>query len=219
MNYPHLPARFTRFHLLFRRWRELALIITILVTLAAIEPFNKMFVRNVIYQNTIDQQLSNFANEIVFQSLLCRRFEKDILLNLNNQIVRNKYQEQWHQSTFALEEAIKNFQNVAITDSDRKQAFVWLAEIVEYRTAVLETLEAINNGSVMQPGEANLLLEDAKDPIRTLTDTATMVAQSKDMAMERSSSAIKNTLIAVTRVVSLVLLVGCFLWMLLRRRV
>ena len=207
-----------RFNSSFRGWLEFALLVIMIGVLIAIEPINKSMVRKVIDQNTVDQQLSDFADEVVVHALLSRRFEKDMLLNLNNDSIRSEYQAQWTQANVDLERAIQGFHAAAVTDVDRNQANRWLAASKEYRTAVLDTLQAIDDGRLTRPTEANQALEAAKVPIRTLTDTATNVARAKDTAADTSSSAIRNTLETSARLLTLLILVGCLLWIAVGRR-
>lgn len=202
-------------------WRKLlniVLLATILVVLIAIEPINKVLVRDVIKKNATDQQLSHFANEIVIQSLLCRRFEKDILLTINNRSARESYQAQWKQAALDLDLAITAFQVTALHQSDREQAASWKAASSAYQQEVLELFQAIDAGTIIHPTEANQLLTSGKGSIRALTDSATTVADAKDAAVEASSSMISSTLAMSSRVITLLILAGCIIWTTFRVR-
>lgn len=199
-------------------WLEFAPVVLMIVVLLAIEPVSKAFVRNPIGQHAVDQRLSELADEIVVQSLLSRRFEKDILLNLTDQQARSTYQAQWTRAVAALERAIEEFHAAATTDSDREQAARWLAASRAYHSAALDTLREIDSGRVTEPAEANRLFEVAKSPIRTLTDTATTVAHAKRTAAARSGSTIRESLSASARIITLALLASCFLWLTVGRR-
>lgn len=201
-----------------RRWLEIGLLIIILAALNMIEPLSKLWVRDVIAQNVTDQRLSHFANEIVVQTLLCRRFEKDMLLNLSDQAVHNRYRAQWEQTTADLNRAIDGFQAAAVTMSDRQQADAWRITSREYKTAMWQTLHAIDSGAISKPAEANHMLTSAKGSIRTLTDTAMLVAQTKDTAVKSSSTAVQQALSVTARTMTLFVLVGCLFWMIITRR-
>jgi hypothetical protein len=202
----------------FRGWFELALLIVMLVTLFAIEPISKAIVRDIIKQNATNQQLSYFSNEVVIQALLCRRFEKDILLHIDDQTTRVAYQSQWNQAIVDLERAILGFQVNATSPADQEQAARWQAARGDYQQEVLEVLQAIDDGTITRSAEANELLTSAKSSIRGLTETATAVAEAKDAAVESSSAAMSNTLTASARLITLVLLAGCVLWVTVTRR-
>jgi hypothetical protein len=218
MNYQQFssPAK-NRVGTLLRGSLDVFMLVLILSALFVIEPVNKALVRDVIKQNATDQQLSNFANEIVIQSLLCRRFEKDILLNLHDQQTRSVYQTQWERAMADLEQAITGFQVTAVKQSDREQATAWKSASEEYQNAVRQLLQAIDNGTITQPTEANRLLTSEKGAIRNLTDTATAIAREKDTAVEASSSAISSSFTMSARIITLLILIGAIVWMTIRQ--
>lgn len=219
MRYRGLPSLSkARFGMSFRGLFELVFLAAMLIALVTIEPMNKALVRNVIKQNATDHQLSHFANEIIIQSLLCRRFEKDILLQIDNKDARLAYQNQWAQAVSDLEQAILGFQINALHAVDREQARVWRTATIEYQKEVLELLQGIDNGTITQSAEANDMLASAKRSIRTVTDTATAVAQTKDAAVDTSSAAISNTLTTSARLMTLLILAGCIAWVTITRR-
>jgi hypothetical protein len=210
-----LLKRWPRFSL--RKWIEIIILIVMLITINAIEPLSKVFVRDIVKLNEVDQQLSYHAHDIVVQALLCRRFEKDILLHFGNEPEQNIYRTRWYQSTVALDQAIQQFYTAAGTHTDREQAAAWSKASVEYRVAVQDTLQAIDTGEITSPVEANEILSSAKTAIRNLTNTAMSVAEAKDLAVETSSSTVRNTLLGSVRVLTLLLLVGCLFWIIARR--
>jgi hypothetical protein len=194
------------------------LLIAILAVILASLLIGKTWVRGLVDQNLADRQLSRFANGIVFQALLCRRFEKDILLNLNNQIARNDYLARWNQATSDLDRAIQGFSSAAITVADRTQANTWRTEIAHYRAAVQETVHAIDSGRITTPEEANTVLAPAKDSIRNLMDTAVITVRDKDMAIQSSDDTLSGAISRSARMIVLFGLVGLILCSALDRR-
>jgi hypothetical protein len=219
MNYrdfPRIPAK--RFGISVRNMLELALISMTIIFLMAIEPINKALVRDVIKQNATNQQLGRFAHEIIIQSLLCRRFEKDIILNIHDENTRKMYQLQWEEAVERLNQAITGFEITAVGANDLEQVAAWRSSSTEYQEAVLQLLQAIDDGTITQPTEANQLLTSEKGSIRSLTDTATTVAQAKDEIVELSSSRISNTLSTSARFLTLFVVAVCIAWTIITRR-
>jgi hypothetical protein len=188
------------------------------MALQAIEPINKLWVRDVMDQNVVDQQLSGFADEIVIQALLCRRFEKDMLLNLSDPAARGIYRAHWDQAAADLDRAIEGFRAAAVTVSDRAQADAWRNASTQYQAAVLQTLLAIDHGTITEPREANHVLASAKGSIRALTDTAMITARDKDMAAQSSSDAVRSALSGSARLITLFVLIGCLGYAVITRR-
>jgi hypothetical protein len=209
----------SRFSVALREAIQVVLLVSILAIFIAIEPINKALVRDVIKQNATNQQLSRFAHDIVIYSLLCRRFEKDILLNINNPAVRATYESQWKQAISDLDQAIEGFQVTATGQSDREQAEAWQAESMAYQQAVLQLLATIDAGTILNPAEANQMLASGKSSIRSVTDTATGVSQEKDAEVEASSASISGTLTMSSRIITLFILAASIALTMSRRYV
>jgi hypothetical protein len=212
------PRPETRLGPRFQLSLTFGLLIVILALILASLLFGKTWVRGLVDQNFADRQLSRFANEIVVQTLLCRRFEKDILLNLDDQVVRSGYLMRWNQAASDLERAIQGFSSAAVTTADRTQVDTWHTEIGHYRAAVQETVRAIDSGRITTPEEANTVLTPAKESIRNLMDTAMLTVRDKDMAIQSSSDALSGAILRSARVIVLFGLVGLILCSALDRR-
>jgi hypothetical protein len=219
MNYRDFPRPSAkRLRISGRNLLELSLLSVVVVFLMTIEPINKTLVRDVIKQNATNQQLSRFAHEIVIQSLLCRRFEKDIILNIQDEDKRKTYQLQWEEALVRLDQAIAGFKITAVDANDLEQADAWRSSSLDYQAAVLQLLQSVQDGTITQPTEANQLLTSGKNSIRSLTDTATIVAQAKDQSVELSSSRMSNTLSTSARVLTLFVMAVCIALTVISRR-
>jgi hypothetical protein len=202
-----LPSR-TLAHLPWRRILEVGLLIVMIGLLQLIEPLSRLWVRDVISQNAVDQQLSIYADEIVIQALMGRRFEKDILLNLDNPEERDRYITRWNRAVADLEVSIDSFQTTALTPGDQAQAEQWREYTVAYRLAMQQMLQTIDAGTVMTPAEANAMLDPGKQPIRALTNSALATAEKKEGATLASSEELRGNLATGARIIVLVLLAG-----------
>jgi methyl-accepting chemotaxis protein len=190
---------------------EFGLLLAMLVAILAIRPIGEAEIENLVDQKIADQQLNLFASDIVIQALLCRRFEKDMLLNLNNRDVRERYFERWNRASLALGEAIDGFGAAAVTEADRALAKEWRSESVAYQTAMLEILRAVDRGSITTPEQANTALTSAKESIRALTGTAMNVARDKEEAAMGSSNSVGGALAGNARWIVVLGLIGLLL--------
>jgi hypothetical protein len=197
---------------------ELGLLISILAIIFAMMPIGRSWMQDLTNQNLADRELSHYTTEIVVQALLCRRYEKDVLLNLSDPAARDNYLSRWNQATLDLELAIQGFGAAAATAPDRAQAEAWRAQSATYRAAVLQIIQKIDQGSITLPQEANALLAPSKDSIRSLTESAMQMARAKETAVQSSSDAVSSATSSNARMIVLIGLVGLILVTLRYRR-
>jgi anti-anti-sigma regulatory factor/HAMP domain-containing protein len=162
------------------------------VTLASLFSFHRLRQQS---HTTIDVhgRLSTLASEIAVQTLLCRRYEKDMFLNIANGQSRQAYFVQWQMAFTDLQSAISAFEQAAVTEDDRRQVTIWKAESQRYEAAVQEVDRAILAGSITTPEAANLSLTPTKDAIRILTDTALTTANTKAERAEQANAQLTQT--------------------------
>ncbi len=134
----------------------------------------------------VDGQLSYLANQVAIQTLLCRRYEKDLFLNLADVKVRSEQQAFWNNSFADLTRAIDEFDAAATTPEDKKLVTVWRKESATYQKSFLEVGQWIAAGSVTSPESANGSLEPTKENIQNLTGTALDAAKSKAESAQQS---------------------------------
>lgn len=187
-------------------WRELAVVAVILLLLQSLEPAAEVWIRDALTQNASDTQLHDLADDVVVQALLCRRFEKDVLLNLSNEPARSAYFAQWERAVTDLDRAITQFGGAAQSEADRAQADRWRASTAQYRRDVVRILQDLDRQGIDDPAYANQRLSTAKDDIRLVSDTAQTVALEKERAAHASGLAIQQALITGMRIAALALL-------------
>ncbi|MFL5804367.1 MAG: hypothetical protein ACJ8CR_21815, partial [Roseiflexaceae bacterium] len=56
----------------------------------------------------VDGRMSRLASQIATQTLLCRRYEKDLFLNIGDNSARADYQSKWNTAFAGLEQVISN---------------------------------------------------------------------------------------------------------------
>lgn len=162
------------------------------VVLTSIYSFNQL--RHQTRQTIqLDVRLSQLANQIANQTLLCRRYEKDIFLNIADRQQRSEYMAQWQAAFTTLQSTIARFEQVAVTADDTAQVALWRAETQRYQQAILALDQAILSGAITTPVAANEALTPAKESIRTLTDTALTTAQVKAILAEQANEELIGT--------------------------
>jgi hypothetical protein len=197
---------------------EVAVLLAVLAATIAITPVGKTLIQDLVDQRLADRQLNRLATDVVVQTLLCRRYEKDMLLHIDDPAVRDQYFARWSASAAELERAVRQFGAVAVTAEDRGQATRWEAEITDYRQAVIHALAAAERGAITTHDEANALIEPAKDEIRSVTDTAMALIDHKDAAADAAGEATSATLSGNARLVVLLGLAGLVVRLTLDRR-
>ena len=160
----------------------------------------------------VDGRMSRLSSQIAIQTLLTRRYEKDVFLNLNAADTRASYEEQWQHADADLTQAIDAFAAVATNAADQQQVATWRGALSHYEEGFAQIKGAIVAGSITTPQAANEALTPFKDSIRTLTDSALEVAQRKAVAAQQAESAIEESITGVTWqllvIIALVLVVG-----------
>ncbi|GIV98214.1 MAG: hypothetical protein KatS3mg057_2871 [Herpetosiphonaceae bacterium] len=142
----------------------------------------------------VDGYLARLAGQIEGYTLLCRRYEKDLFLNIDNPSERIAYFARWNKAYRALEKGIEQFQAAAVTQDDITQAAVWKQSSEQYRDAVFRVYQEINAGRILTPQEANRAITPSKNTIRLLTDTAIDVAVQKDRQVKEVNAHLTQTM-------------------------
>lgn len=162
------------------------------VVLASIYSFNRIRVQT--HQTIeVNGRLSQLADQVANYTLLCRRYEKDVFLNISDPLQDAEYMTHWQAAFTRLQTTIAAFEQTAATPDDTTQAAVWRTESQNYQSAVLDVERAIRSGTITTPSAANEALSPAKESIRLLTDTALATAQAKATLAEQSNLELSRT--------------------------
>jgi methyl-accepting chemotaxis protein len=160
----------------------------------------------------IDARMSRLADEIAIQTLLARRYEKDLFINLADAEGRSTAEQHWRLADAGLRDAIDGFAASATTAEDLQQIAAWRAALSEYEESFAQIQKGIIAGDLTTTQAANNALAPAKDSVRSLTDSALTVAHDKDTAAIQAESTIRERGAAVTwqllAIVGVALVVG-----------
>jgi rsbT co-antagonist protein RsbR len=147
----------------------------------------------------VEARLNRLANDVVIYTQLCRIYEKQIFLNIDDPSKRDFYLLQWDSAYQRLESAIDAFASGAVVGEDRRQAETWRRELGSYREAFLRVRQAIAYSAVFKPQDANGLIEPYKGDIETLTNTALTMAELKAVNAQQAEAALLDNTTSNTR--------------------
>ena len=136
---------------------------------------------------SIEGAQGRLADRVALQALQCRRYEKDVFLNLDNASVRSDYLAKWNDAYTQLGQAIDAY--AAATESEeRGEAEVWRSQSATYRAAFLQVVQQITSGAITTPQAANAAITPFKVNIRALTDSSVASAQREAKEADEAAS-------------------------------
>lgn len=114
------------------------------------------------------EQLTQPVAHIAVQTLQCRRYEKDMFLNLQDAQVFQNYLVKWTVAVDSLTHSIDIYRNNNYDPKHILMAERWLANVQTYQQIVMNITEEIEQGVIQTPRQANLALVPHKHTVRTL---------------------------------------------------
>ncbi|HYF61760.1 MAG TPA: STAS domain-containing protein [Herpetosiphonaceae bacterium] len=145
---------------------------------------------------------SRLTSQVALATLLCRRYEKDLFLNLGDPAQVSAYRLLWEQAHADLLAAIAAF-GVAQPDN-QAQAASWQDVADQYGLQMQAILSDIESGAITAPAQANAALAPFKDPIRHLTDSAQAVAADAAASAEAAEAGLRERLVRTFWIIALV---------------
>ena len=113
-----------------------------------------------------DAVISQLATEISNHVLSCRRYEKDLFLNMDDEARRDNYFTKWQESHAELKDLLNSLHaNPGVDESEIAQ---WKNAADTYRSHFLEVAAQIKNRELTTPVEGNSAMIAVKDGIRFL---------------------------------------------------
>ncbi len=172
----------------------------LLVVVIVLNLLNTARIKQITNQTVeVEARLNRLANDVVIYTQLCRIYEKQIFLNIDDPSKRDFYLLQWDGAYQKLESAIDAFASGAVVGEDRRQAETWRRELGSYREAFMRVRRAIAYSAVFKPQDANGLIEPYKGDIETLTNTALTMAQLKAVNAQQAEAALLESTTSNTR--------------------
>ena len=166
----------------------------LLAVVIVLNLLNTARIRQIASQTVeVEARLNRLANDVVIYTQLCRMYEKQIFLNIDDPSKRDFYLLQWEGAYQSLDSAIDAFARGAVVGEDHRQAETWRRELGTYREAFFRVRQAIAYAAVFKPQDANGLIEPYKGDIETLTNTALTMAQIKAVKAQEAEAALLDS--------------------------
>ncbi len=121
-----------------------------------------------------------------------RRFEKDVFLNIESQQQVTKYHGQWKEQYEHLKSRISDLEKVATLPQDKDIIRAMKDEIAVYESGFNKTCNAIMEGKIKSPSEANAAMEGVKTAIHNLEKGAKNLAEEGNKRMAGSESLVQS---------------------------
>jgi anti-anti-sigma regulatory factor/HAMP domain-containing protein len=166
----------------------------------------------------VEGQLNRLANDVVIYTHLCRFYEKDIFLHVDDPDARDASLLAWQGAYESLDSAIAAFDRVATAPADRQQVREWRVELDNYRAVFTRVTRAMLDGYITTPQLADGALGPFMGSIQALTDTALSTAQRKGVSAQQAQAALVESTTQSTWVlvlIGLVALIAAVSWCLL----
>ena len=116
-----------------------------------------------------------WAARAAIAALQCRRYEKDIFLNLNDAATRHDYQRKWDAAWEALRCDLEQLKAVSRSGESQRNVAECLTSVTAYRRHVQDIVEQIARGQITRPEAANQAITPFKEDFRRVArDTAAL---------------------------------------------
>src|SRR5215471_18463418 len=123
-----------------------------------------------------ESKLSQLADQAKVETLELRRFEKDMLLNLDNKPVMQSYREKWRAQLEDLKANITELSNRITTDEDKQSIAAIQNDLSGYEHGVMGVVAKIEDGIIKTPQQGNAAVTDFKDEVHRMEASATDLA-------------------------------------------
>jgi len=190
----------------------LAVIVAFGATAIAYQSHQVTLAKDAIYGDATRQAL---AGRVAAEMLTCRRFEKDVFLNLDEPERRASYLARWNAAHGSLAESVRTLFRCMAEEDARREALL-SGRVADYRTQFLRVVDDIEHGRITSAEDANRAMEPFKDGARELSDVSLQLADESVASANASGARLISRGIAGIAVVSLltitpgILIVGGF---------
>src|SRR4051812_11401830 len=139
-----------------------------------------------------DQAISQKSDEVKIDSLQLRRFEKDMLLNLENQSKMRDYQDKWKMQLSEFKTDVGELELLPITAEEKQLTTEMKNDITVYEHGIDATVAAIAAGTVKTSDEGNAQLASVKDETHRMEDSAAKLSDSHRKIMSTKDVTISD---------------------------
>lgn len=173
------------------------LIIAAMIALINITTFQE----DLALVQSVENRRSHLSSELVAQALQCRRFEKDLLLNIDDPATVADYWGKWQQAFARLDALIDILEVSASSPEEADEARRWHTAARQYAQGMQAAYSQIQSGALTSPQAGNLALAPFKDPIRTLTDGALEASERDQAQFDTAFTDLNRRLASITSLI------------------
>ena len=160
-------------------------------------------------------QQAALAAQVAELTLQCRRFEKDVFLNVRTAANRASYEKDWREAFAQLTTAMEEFRSIATTPEDQEAAQLWARDAEQYRLALEQVFAGVQKGTMQTPEQANAAITPFKNSIRDLTTQSMETSRRKReqaRQAERDLAAMAAFFKTLILIVTVTAMVGALVW-------
>src|SRR5256885_6167621 len=154
-----------------------------------------------------DQAISQKSDEVKIDTLQLRRFEKDMLLNLDNASKMRDYQDKWRAQLTEFKNDVADLESLALTAEEKQLVTEMKNDMGVYERGVDAVVAAIAAGTVKTSQDANAQLIPVKDETHRMEDAAAKLSDGHRKIMSTKDVTISDFAKRTSIVMVLVVLV------------
>jgi len=139
-----------------------------------------------------DQAISQKSDEVKIDTLQLRRFEKDMLLNLDNASKMRDYQDKWRAQLTEFKNDVADLESLALTAEEKQLVTEMKNDMGVYERGVDAVVVAIAAGTVKTSQDANAQLIPVKDETHRMEDAAAKLSDGHRKTMSTKDVTISD---------------------------
>lgn len=167
------------------------ILLLLLVTGAALTTLNYM-IRVGLHSALSEERVSYLANDVAKRALLCRSYEKDFLLNIDNPAGRERALKAWRLFNRELEDSIDSFDKATEGEEDRRRVEIWRAAMRFYTDGFQQAADAVMHGKPQSNADALRLFQPSGENVTTLTELAVAASEDKRHKAEEAGRGLER---------------------------
>ena len=159
-------------------------------------------------RKTVDEDLANdaWAGRAALSALECRRYEKDIFLNLSNATTRGDYLGKWNAAWQTLHDDLEQLEAVSHPGQDKLNVEACLVSTETYRKHVQDIVSRIGAGRITRPEDANRAITPFKEDFRGVARSTAAMAEEATAQASRSGALLEQSLLLNVAMTSLLVI-------------
>lgn len=166
-----------------------------------------------------DATCSSWASQAAVSGLQCRRYEKDVFLNLKDGKVRADYLRKWNDAWDMLRCRLEQMKALGLSRHESQEIEACLASTGRYRQRFLVVADQIDQGRIVRPEDANRAISPFKEDFHEAIRTIEALAEKRQAEASQSGAGLErevrlNTVMTgLLVIVPSVLIIAWTLWL------